>query len=203
MIPETGWLDIAIDDSVTEEANYGLTKPLYLTANQHKMELGPLIFNTSGGSIKSAWWLFEYISGIVYASRHNSSTNSFEERREVLAVPSLVKLSATFDQLGRPLIFFDTGTELRLYWFDPELAENIVTTFGVGEFPFATFDIRWDTSNPRSDVILLYTRNGGVYYRLQRDRYQTEYVTPVTSGAVELLQANMTVDYRLQLVCAT
>jgi hypothetical protein len=96
-------------------------------------------------------------------------------------------------------VFFDTGIELKLFWFDPLLVENTITVFGVGTYPFATFDIRWDTSNPDSDVLLFYIRDGGIYYRLQRDRYSIEHATPVTNGA-RILEADMTVDYRLQLL---
>lgn len=197
MIPSTGW---SIDTTtISQYATYGINKPSYTTVRPFELELGPLVMSASGGDIAAAWWLFEYKDGGVYAARYNQTTQLYEDETLVVEVPQLKRLSATFDQLGRPLVFFDTGTELKLYWFDPVLAENTVTVFGEGAYPFATFDIRWDTSNPESDVMLFYIRAGGIYYRLQRDRYGIEHTTPVTDGA-RILEADMTVDYRLQLL---
>ncbi|MGL5469397.1 MAG: hypothetical protein ACRDCT_14595, partial [Shewanella sp.] len=99
------------------------------------------------------------------------------------------------------MVFFETlDNNLKLYWFDPVLVENTITEFGDGNYPYATFDIRWDTSNPRSDVILFYMRSGAIFYRMQRDRYSIEYATPVTSDGVFIKEADMAVDYRLQIL---
>lgn len=197
MIPETGWSDDT--STMSEFATYGINKPVYISKNPHELELGPLVLSDSGGDISAAWWLFEYEEGVVWASRYNQTNGQFENKAAVVSVPEIKRLSATFDQLGRPMVFFDTGTELKLFWFDPVAVANTITVFGEGKYPFATFDIRWDTSNPRSDVLLFYIRAGGIYYRLQRDRYAIEYATPVTHGA-RILEADMTVDYRLQLI---
>ena len=197
MIPETGWSDDT--STMSEFATYGINKPIYISKNPHELELGPLVLSASGGDISAAWWLFEYEEGVVWASRYNQTNGQFENKAAVVSVPTVKRLSATFDQLGRPMVFYDTGTELRLYWFDPVLTENTTTVFGEGKYPFATFDIRWDTSNPRSDVTLFYIRSKTIYYRLQRDRYSIEYATPVTN-AKEIKAADMTKDYIMQLV---
>lgn len=195
MIPETGWSD---DKSLSKYATYGKYKPIVLLAEPHELELGPDVLNTSGGDIKAAWWLFKFTGIAVIASKYNGT--DFEPAVTIFNVTDIKRLAATFDQLGRPMVFYETyAGELKLFWFDPVLVDNTITEFGVGSFPFATFDIRWDTSNPRSDVILLYVRDKVVYFRLQRDRYAIEYSTPV-NDAKEVKAADMTVDYRLQLV---
>lgn len=196
MIPETGWSD---DTQLKEYATYGIAKPQYSSDNPFKLELGPEQLNASGGNIKAAWWLFEFNGSEVTASKYNG--NDFELSSVVFSVTNIKKLSATFDQLGRPMVFYETNNnELKLFWFDPVLVQNIITEFGVGNYPFATFDIRWDTSNPRSDVMLFYMRSGAIYYLMQRDRYSIEYVTPVVADALFIKEADMTVDYRLQLL---
>ncbi|MEJ6520334.1 hypothetical protein PQI64_11315 [Shewanella bicestrii] len=196
MIPETGWSD---DNQLKEYATYGIGKPQYNSENPFEIELGPEQLNSSGGNIKAAWWLFEYTGNDVTASKYNG--NIFESAISVFLVNNIKRLAATFDQLGRPMVFFETtDNKLKLYWFDPVLVKNIITQFGDGNYPYATFDIRWDTSNPRSDVMLFYMRSGAIYYRLQRDRYAIEYATPVTADAAFIKEADMAVDYRLQLL---
>lgn len=196
MIPETGWSD---DKQLKEYATYGITKPQYISDNTFELELGPEQLNASGGNIKAAWWLFEYTGSEVTISKHNGT--AFEPATSVFLVDNIKRLAATFDQLGRPMVFFETlDNKLKLYWFDPVLVENTITEFGDGNYPYATFDIRWDTSNQRSDVMLFYMRSGAIFYRMQRDRYSIEYATPVTSDAVFIKEADMAVDYRLQLL---
>ncbi|MGI2045933.1 hypothetical protein [Shewanella oncorhynchi] len=200
MIPETGWLDIEGIQSATPYATYGLYKPSVSIDTPFELELGPTVLNDSGGSIKEFWWLFNFNGTSVTASRYNHYDDEFDDEQIIFYVDNVKRLSATFDQLGRPMVFYETLLgELRLYWFDPVNVENTTTVFGNGSYPFSTFDIRWDTSNPRSDNMLFYIRDGGIYYRLQRDRYNIEHATPVINGAI-LLEADMTVDYRLQLL---
>jgi len=200
MIPETGWLDIGGIESATPYATYGLYKPSVSIDTPFELELGPSALNDSDGTIKDFWWLFNFNGTSVTASRYNHFDEAFDDEQIIFYVDNVKRLSATFDQLGRPMVFYETVLgELRLYWFDPVLVENTTTVFGVGSYPFSTFDIRWDTSNARSDNMLFYIRDGGIYYRLQRDRYSIEHATPVINGAI-LLEADMTVDYRLQLL---
>ncbi|MCU8036937.1 hypothetical protein ACRN98_22005 [Shewanella oncorhynchi] len=200
MIPETGWLVIDGIQSATPYATYGLYKPSVSLDTPFELELGPIELNNSGGSIKEFWWLFNFNGTSVTASRYNHFANEFDDQQIIFYVDNVKRLSATFDQLGRPMVFYETVLgELRLYWFDPVNVENTTTVFGDGSYPFSTFDIRWDTSNARSDNMLFYIRDGGIYYRLQRDRYSIEHATPVINGAI-LLEADMTVDYRLQLL---
>lgn len=200
MIPETGWLDIDGIQSATPYATYGLYKPSVSLDTPFELELGPIELNNSGGSIKEFWWLFNFNGTYVTASRYNHFDEAFDDEQIIFYVDNVKRLSATFDQLGRPMVFYETVLgELRLYWFDPVNVENTTTVFGDGSYPFSTFDIRWDTSNARSDNMLFYIRDGGIYYRLQRDRYSIEHATPVINGAI-LLEADMTVDYRLQLL---
>lgn len=182
MIHNNTWVS---DTAKEEYAAYDIAKPTYASLNPYELELGPVSLNASDGDIKAAWWLFEYNPDdqYVYASKWSEITQSFEVAQPIFQdVDGVSKLSATFDQLGRPIVFYQSGTELRLYWFDPVLADNVLAYVADGSYPFATFDIRWDTSSSASDALLFYVRDGGIYYRLQRDRYVTEHATPVTGA---------------------
>ncbi|MFV0511835.1 MAG: hypothetical protein ACK5M8_21670 [Shewanella algae] len=200
MIPETGWLNIGDSPALAPYATYGVSKPSVSLVEPHELEIGPTALNTSEGSIKENWWLFRYTGVSVVASRFDNITEEFGEESVIFSAPDIKLLSATFDQLGRAIVFYETiHNKLYLYWFDPTLEQNTITEFGDGSYPFSTFDIRWDTSNARSDNMLFYIREGGIFYRLQRDRYNIEYATPVTENAVFIKEADMSIYYRMQV----
>ncbi|MGI2079161.1 hypothetical protein [Shewanella putrefaciens] len=195
MIPNDTWI---LSQQATAYESYGLAKPRYASIHPYELALGPVEVNQSAGNLAMRYWLFEEVDGEVLLYKFIGELKEFDS--VLFTSGAVVSLAASFDQLGKPLVFYDTGTELRLWWYDPLLANHTTTVFGEGAYPFATFDIRWDTSNQRSDVMLLYMRSGAIYYRVQRDRYSIEYTTPVTSDAVFIKEADMAVDYRLQLL---
>ncbi|WP_368880693.1 hypothetical protein [Shewanella algae] len=197
MIPNNTWVT---DVSIAKYETYGLDIPKFVSDKPHELEIGPNNLNNSDGGLKESIWLFEFDGSAVTAAKYNSDIGEFEQGHVLFESSNIVNLSATFDQLGRPLVFYDTGSELFLYWYDPVLGDNTTTILGVGAYPFATFDMRWDTSNGTSDAILFYIRNGVIYYRYQRDRYSIEYQSPVTPYVDHILEADITVDYRLQVL---
>lgn len=196
MIPNNLW---SADANQQQINTFGIPKPDYTTANSHDIELGPLELNNSQNSLAKSYWLFEVVEGVVQLSKFNED-NTLGSPVALFASGETHKLSGTFDQLGKPLVFYDTGTELRLWWYNPLIEGHTTTVFGVGKHPFATFDIRRFTGYQNSDALLFYVRDGAIYYRVQRDRYDIEYATPVTPYIDELLQADMSVDYRMQLL---
>ena len=194
MIPTTGW---SIDDNKTPYATYNLVKPNYKSTFPNFVSLGPPALNISDSTLKEAYWVFEEFEGTIRIAKFIGTSK--QEWIELFSSGPVNKLSGTFDQLGKPLVFYDLGGILYFWWFDPVLAAHTITEMVTGSSPFAAFDIRHDTSNPTSDAILFYVRDGGIYYRYQRDRYEVEYATPVPSGVTEIVAADMAVDYHLQL----
>lgn len=195
MIPNNLW---STDAQRREYATYGKIKPSYISPNPYFITLGPVELSESNNNLTASWWLFEYVGSVVKLYKFNGENYAYHS--DLFSPVGCIKLSAAFDQLGKPLVFFDTGTELRLWWFDPVSSAHVTTVFGVGNYPFATFDIKYGVDTEYSDVLLFYMRSGAIYYRMQRDRYSIEYTTPVTSDAVFIKEADMAVDYRLQLL---
>ena len=196
MIPNDTWSD---DQNITKYAECGLERPYYVSFNPYELELGPESIEPGGSvDLKNQWWVFEERDGDVFTDPYVDKNTP--PQTYLFTSGEVKTLAATFDQLKRPLVFFDTGSELRLWWYDPTLEEHTLTPFGEGSDPFATFDIRYSPSNQKSDALIFYLRNGGIYYRQQRDRYAVEYATPVTTGAYRILRADMTVDWRLQIL---
>jgi hypothetical protein len=196
MIPNNSWID---DTSISDFESYGVVKPDYRSTNIYRLSLGPSELNFGADGLMVRYWLIQVESGTVKAYKFNDNNEAVFDA-DLFDNGTILELAATFDQLGQPLVFYSTGTGLELWWYDPIAQAYVTANLGEGSSPFATFDIRYDPGDQNSDVILFYVKAGAIYYRLQRDRYTIEYTTPVVSGVNKILAADMTVDYRLQLV---
>lgn len=103
----------------------------------------------------------------------------------------IIELDCAFEQAGRVVVIASRATgalgahELWLYWYDPFAAAFVFQSFGAGRTPRCILDEPHDTTN--SDVLVFYIAgsvgaSGTVCFRQQRDRYQTQYTTPVVGG---------------------
>lgn len=193
MIPNRLWIE---DKTARNYATFGSIKPAYDSENPFHIHLGPSLLSSGWSKDNSKWWLFEAVDGEVRASIWNLNEWVFVK---VLFNDYVAEISGTFDQNGRPQVFFNTGSELCLWWYDPVAGANRTTAFGVGSNPFCTFDLKYGVDTEFSDVLLFYLREGAIYYRQQRDRYTIEYPTPVTENAVFIEAADMAIDYRMQV----
>lgn len=197
MIPNNTWV---FDGKISRVPTYGLVKPTYHTENPYALVPGPAELVQAPMIQAEAYWLFEYIGTDVHIAKYENG--EFVSRGVLFNTPTMDVMSASFDQLGRPIVFFDSGPQLLLWWFDPIVEDTVISQFADGLSPYATFDMRYDAPNANSDVLVFYIRDGAIYYRQQRDRYEVEYETPVTSdlNAKKILLAEVADDYRLQLV---
>ncbi len=86
------------------------------------------------------------------------------------------QIAVTFDQLGRPMVFYRvSGNVLKLWWFDSLVSQTTTTILGYGTDPVATFDFPIDINKAFTDVLLHYVRKNKLYMRVQRDRFSQEY----------------------------
>lgn len=120
--------------------------------------------------------------------------------------PQLTELSFTFDQLMRPLIAWVEDGVVKLRWFDP-IAGAIITDayFGVSS-PFMCLDERRPLLIGSGDALLAYIRNGRVYYRQQRDRFDTEIAlgdVTLPEGRSRIINFGITNKLRLQATIKT
>lgn len=113
---------------------------------------------------------------------------------------NLQELSITFDQLmNLTLAVVDNG-ETFLRWYDTVAGEMTTTSYGTDLVsPKVSLDNK-HVSDGTSDIIFAYIRDNRLYYRMQRDRYQTEY--KVSDRPVRRIQKiGMTVGSRFQFLC--
>lgn len=138
---------------------------------------------------------------VIAGSSFIESTSQWGEPVELFEEPlPIQQISLTFDQLGRPLVFYRVNEDtLKLYWYDPVLQQNVLTVFGQGIDPLAAFDFPQDTGQSFTDVLLFYVRNNRIYMRVQRDRYAIEYPASDVIPGVRLRSAGLRVDNRFQV----
>lgn len=118
------------------------------------------------------------------------------------------EISVTFDQLGRPLVFYRINEDdLYIYRFNflTQVMERSFLTNGVN--PIASFDYVYDTTNPDSDALLFFRRGTQVIMLMQRDLFAIEYLVPIqlapdvefTIEDIKLYDAGYRIDNRFQL----
>ncbi len=113
---------------------------------------------------------------------------------------NITEVSLTFDQLMNPTYCFVEDGSTKLRWFDTSLGQMVTTDYGTTYIsPKVSLDDKFDNTGI-NDVIFAYIRDNILYYRLQRDRYLTEY--QVSSSPVRRIQKiGMTAGYRFQFLC--
>ena len=164
------------------------------------VSLGPVALNNSQGVLNSRYWLVTQTGNQVQIQ--GAEGELWEVGASLFNEPlPIQQISLTFDQLGRPLVFYRVGEDtLKLCWYDPIAQESVLTNFGIGKDPTACFDFPQDTGQSFTDVLLFYVRNDQVFMRIQRDRYAIEYPCPAIQPGLKINSAGLRVDNRLQVV---
>ena len=107
-----------------------------------------------------------------------------------LPAPDLIYVSLAFDNNMAPVLAWLVPSGANLYYFD-SVSSSYTTRFfsGFTSCRVCTDDVR-DFNAPASDVIFGYTRNGNLYWRQQRDRYDIERLVGPTSNLLITLGQN-------------
>lgn len=177
-----------------------LPRPPASFGSIHAVKVGPLMLGDSEGSINNRYWVCYQESGNVYLRgaiddlTWSAATLVFAEAEGIEA------LDFTFDQLGREIVFYQVGTELRLWYFDSLATAFIKRVIDTNaEQPLCGFDLINDTSNPMSDAHIFYVKDGSILERIQRDRYNVVYDAMVSYGSIKLKSCGMTAENRFQV----
>jgi len=180
-----------------------LPRPTETFGTINKVKVGPNAIGNSEGKLNTRYWIcyqesgFVSIRSAVDADTWSSPIILFEETEEIDI------LDFSFDQLGREVVFYKVGTELRLWFFDSSAIPSgyvKIVLIANGNWPHVNFDLIYDTSDPLSDVILCYVKNNSIYKRIQRDRYEIEYPTGVSHEGVKIESAGLNKNNKFQIV---
>jgi len=87
----------------------------------------------------------------------------------------ITEVSLAFDQNMNVCVAFVEAGMAKLLWYDTTVNQLVVTELGAGvSHPRVALDDSREFNRANSDVILAYIKDGALYYRQQRDRYQIE-----------------------------
>ena len=158
---------------------------------------GPIERGDNSSGLHRWNWMVELRKDGVYIARENIRKTDWREP-EFLFTPSgnwkrMIYLDLTFDQIGRPVVCYEVmGTESDpiystsyLYWYDSNAEDYVVTEFPGVRNPRVSIDWRntFGESAGETDVLFFYVDESAdeVFYRVQRDRFGTEYSTGITN----------------------
>lgn len=121
---------------------------------------------------------------------------------EWLTVPYMTEISFSFDANMRPTVAYVAEEKAFLNWYDAAAPGYVTTALDSDVITprVSMDDKRYVASNgyQLSDVILAYVRGGSLYYRQQRDRYQTERF--LQAGVTPLIRIGMSRGLRFQFM---
>ena len=125
-----------------------------------------------------------------------------EDREPVILfsrVGILTEVSLAFDQNMRPVVAFVENGVSTLYWYDTFISNFTFTTLPDTLTPRVCLDDKRETQTGSSDVLLAYIKDNSLYFRMQRDRFQIEYLLRADVNAT-LKKMGMTNKSRVQFL---
>jgi hypothetical protein len=185
-----------VDDIPEPYNDYGL-KP-YVPFGISNITIGPIGINDPSKELNNRFW----------ATYFNPSTNDIELEdieNEITTIiinepDGVTNIGLAFDQNANDVYAWITGLgELKLRWFDASLPGDAVLSLGQAQSVTITMDTKYFPSSADSDILIFYIRDEAIYYRIQRDKYATEYATPVIENAKTLIDSGTRRDYRFQI----
>jgi hypothetical protein len=112
---------------------------------------------------------------------------------------SVSEVGLAFDQNMAPSVAYVEDGIGKFRWYDTNLLAWVTTILGSGvRSPRAALDDKRTRQTLLSDILLFYIRDGSLYYRQQRDRFDVERFLRETD-AIAIGRAGMTVGLRVQI----
>ncbi len=165
----------------------------------NSVTIGPIEVNDPSQELNDHFWAAYYDDvneDIVLENMDNSQTEIIFNEQD-----GVTNIGLAFDQNANDVYAWITGLGvLKLRWFDASIPGDTIVSLGSAQSVVITMDTKYFPSSASSDILLFYIRDGAIFYRVQRDKYQIEYASPVTSGAISLKRIGTTTGYRTQVV---
>lgn len=160
--------------------------------NPHStQDLGPIaVGDTSQGTSARVWT----------ATLDKSGQVVLEDYGVLFTRQGLYRICLTFDTNGRPSVAFEDKDGVWVWWYDTLISANTFAYIGQGNTPFIRLDERRADFSAIADMVLVYFRDGKLFFRLQRDRFLTEYTTQFENiFPTTVLNFGLADNQRLQL----
>ena len=114
---------------------------------------------------------------------------------------NITEVSLAFDRNMNLAVAYVQGGTAYLYWYDTTVPGYVTTNLGTDVVtPRVTHDDKRDGRGGSSDIILAYIKNGNLYYKQQRDRYETERLLQASVGSDGIIKVGMSRQNRLQFL---
>ena len=197
MIPNNTWSTFNKPEKFPASS---LPKPQIRYNSVLDIKTGGIELSQSNGSINTRYWMV-YQDNTNVVIRKALDVNTWSEPTVLFSVVGTISdISLSFDNLGRPVVFYQIGTQLILWFYDSQIGGISFKTIAAnGHSPIVEFDYVNDTTDPMSDIMMYYVVNDTAYMRLQRDRFDIEYPTGVSYPELKLQKAGMTAGNRFQV----
>lgn len=155
-------------------------------------EMGGRAINDTSAGLQYQLWRVRVDEDVVYLGPDGGN------EQPAFIRPGITEVALAFDQNMQPVIAFTQGGQAWLWWFDGTVPGMVFTSILGAVNPRVTLDDKRRGQTSSSDVILAYLRAGSLYYRQQRDRYQTEYLLTANPPCGGLATLCMSAGGRLQ-----
>ena len=173
----------------------------YLTS----FTVGPDVQGDASVGVLRRTWKVRDVGGTIKVARATDAGDGWEAETDLFTYTgaAIVELDCAFEQAGRIVVVAERPTgaggsaEIWIYWYDPSLANFTFDQLGEGRTPRCVLDNPYDPTD--SDILLFYINdtNDAVAFRQQRDRYATEYLTPIVDTQYKFVEdAFRTADFR-------
>ncbi len=181
-------------------ASYSGARALSVTKTVDYEDGGKDIQDVSEGLLYQRWRARIFRAGTVdsYIMLDAPSVPEFT----VLTLPYLEEMSFSFDQSMRPAIAYVQDGVSFLRWYDSTIPGMATTETGDDVItPRLSFDDKRIIGSQGflvSDLILGYVRNDNLYMRMQRDRFEVEYL--LAEDVKPLIKIGFSRKLRLQFM---
>lgn len=148
-------------------------------------ELGGIALSNPSKGLEYQVWTAQIVgtgsdTGILVESENGFSSIIFSS-------PNITWVRLTFDQNMHPFLSFVDYLGAGYYWWDPTIP-GLTTSYLDPAVQYASCSL--DDKRPApinnnlSDIILSYVLNGNLCFRMERDRYNVEYVLRAGLGTI-------------------
>ncbi len=196
MIPREKWSCMTKAKQLTLD---GKPIPVPRFSELYDIKLGPAALSAANGRNNAAIWMAYQDEQRVLIRKANFDI--WAAATELFTTSDVIEdISLSFDSIGRPVVFYQTGTTLKL-WYLNSLTGNreIMTVSTNGSSPTTEFDRRDDTDDATSDVLLFYVEDDKIWMRIQRERYEIAHDQGIQQEGLVIKSVGMTAGHRLQV----
>lgn len=154
-------------------------------------EMGGVALNDPSQGLLVQLWRVQVLGPDVVVD-HDGGTQQI-----LFSRPNITEVALAFDQNMRPYIAFVQDGTAWLWWYDSAAGAMVFSSFVGAVTPRLATDEKRPLQLADSDVILAYVRANNLYFRMQRERFQTERLLASAVNAT-LVAIGMNRGNRLQ-----